>query len=429
MQPSPASSASPPPPAPAGRGQSRSMEPGEPREPRELGPGAETAAAPRWEEAKTFYDNLAPKKKPKSPKPQNAVTIAVSSRALFRMDEEQRIYTEQGVEEYVRYQLEHENEPFNPGPAFPFVKALEAVNRRLRELYPDSEDLFDIVLMTNNHAQVGVRLINSINHYDLFIERFCMTGGNSPICYLKAYHTNLYLSADAEKVQEAIDEGLYQGPVRNPWQGSSGLGDPSFQPSFQTDVRLVHTSMTLLGIAAATIFSPSKDMAVSQSQLRVAFDGDAVLFSDESERIVKAHGLDRFFEHEKAHENKPLAQGPLKGFLEALGRLQKKFYSKGLRLECPIRTYLVTARSAASSGARALKTLRSWGLETDEALFLAGAPKGPLLEKIRPHIFFDDQMFHVAGAQEMGTVAAHVPYGVAQTPRRTAPTKQTPSAQ
>lgn len=107
-------------------------------------------------------------------------------------------------------------------------------------------------------------------------------------------------------------------------------------------------------------------------------------------------------------------QGPLKGFLEVLGKLQKKFYSKGLRLECPIRTYLVTARSAASSGARALKTLRSWGLETDEALFLAGAPKGPLLEKIRPHVFFDDQMFHVEGAKEMGTVAAHVPYGVAQ---------------
>ncbi|XP_020839246.1 cytosolic 5'-nucleotidase 1A [Phascolarctos cinereus] len=343
---------------------------------------------PNWQEAKTFYDNLAPKKKPKSPKPQNAITIAVSSRALFRMEEEQRIYKEKGVEEYVRYQLEHENEPLSPGPAFPFVRALEAVNSRLRELYPDSEDLFDIVLMTNNHAQVGVRLINSINHYNLFIERFCMTGGNSPICYLKAYHTNLYLSSDAEKVSEAIGEG----------------------------------------IAAATVFSPSKDVAVPQSQLRVAFDGDAVLFSDESEQIVKAHGLDMFFEHEKTYENKPLAQGPLKGFLEALGRLQKKFYSKGLRMECPIRTYLVTARSAASSGARALKTLRSWGLETDEALFLAGAPKGPLLEKIRPHIFFDDQMFHVTGAQEMGTVAAHVPYGVAQAPRRTAPEKQAPPA-
>lgn len=117
-------------------------------------------------------------------------------------------------------------------------------------------------------------------------------------------------------------------------------------------------------------------------------------------------------------------QGPLKGFLEALGKLQKKFYSKGLRLECPIRTYLVTARSAASSGARALKTLRSWGLETDEALFLAGAPKGPLLRKIRPHIFFDDQMFHVEGAQEMGAVAAHVPYGVAQKHKRPAQDKQ-----
>ncbi|XP_044275379.1 cytosolic 5'-nucleotidase 1A [Varanus komodoensis] len=337
-----------------------------------------------WQDAKAFYDNLSPQKKPKLPKPQNAITIAVSSRALFRMEEEEKIYSEQGVEAYVKYQLDHENEPFLPGAAFPFVKALEAVNAQLRELYPDSEELFDIVLMTNNHAQVGVRLINTINHYNLFIERFCMTGGNSPIGYLKAYHTNLYLSSDCEKVSEAIEAG----------------------------------------IAAATIFSPNKDVQVSDSQLRVAFDGDAVLFSDESEQIVKAHGLDKFFEHEKTYENKPLAQGPLKGFLEALGKLQKKFYSKGLRLECPIRTYLVTARSAASSGARALKTLRSWGLETDEALFLAGAPKGPLLEKIRPHIFFDDQMFHVEGATELGTIAAHVPYGVAQRYKRVAQGKQ-----
>ncbi|MEE6484355.1 hypothetical protein FKM82_013847 [Ascaphus truei] len=122
--------------------------------------------------------------------------------------------------------------------------------------------------MTNNHAQVGVRLINTINHHNLFIERFCMTGGRSPIDYLKAYHTNLYLSSDAMKVQEAIEEG----------------------------------------IAAATIFSPNRNKAVNEDQLRVAFDGDAVLFSDESEQIVKEHGLDMFFEHEKAYENKPLAQ-------------------------------------------------------------------------------------------------------------------------
>lgn len=109
-----------------------------------------------------------------------------------------------------------------------------------------------------------------------------------------------------------------------------------------------------------------------------------------------------------------LLQGALKGFLEELGRLQKKFYVKDQRLCCPIRTYLVTARSAASSGARVLKTLRCWGLEIDEALFLAGAPKGPILVKIRPHIFFDDRMFHSEGAQKFGTVAAYVPYGVNQ---------------
>ncbi|XP_061126934.1 cytosolic 5'-nucleotidase 1A-like isoform X3 [Syngnathus typhle] len=290
------------------------------------------------------------------------------------MKAERLVYETEGVESYVAYQVEHENEPLKPGPAFPFVKALMTVNSRLRELYPDGEELFDIVLMTNNHAQVGVRLINSINHYDLTIERFCMTGGKSPIGYLKAYMTNLYLSKDAEKVTEAIDEG----------------------------------------IAAATMFMRDTENDLCDNQLRVAFDGDAVLFSDESEIIVKQSGLDSFFEHEKKFENKPLAQGPLKCFLEALGKLQRKFYAKNERLDCPIRTFLVTARSAASSGARVLKTLRSWGLEIDEALFLAGAPKGPLLQKIKPHIYFDDEMFHIEGAKELGTISAHVPYGIGQ---------------
>ncbi|KAI1901822.1 hypothetical protein AGOR_G00038350 [Albula goreensis] len=367
-----------------------------------LDPGQETGAAAAananatngdgkdsWETQKDMNDHMGPTKKPKPgmmrrarkveggiffPKPENAVTIAVSTRVLFRTETEQKVFEQNGIEEYLKYQMEHENEPFAPGPAFAFVKALETVNAQLRELYPDSEELFDIVLVTYNHAHVGVRLINTINYHNLFIERFCMTGGSSPIGYLKAYHTNLYLSADSEKVREALEEG----------------------------------------IAAATMFMPEKMTEVSETQLRVAFDGDAVLFSDESERIFKAHGLDKFFEHEKEHENMLLDHGPLKGFLESLGKLQKKFYAKGRRLNCPIRTYLVTARSAASSGIRALKTLRAWGLETDEALFLAGAPKGPMLEKIRPHIYFDDQMFHVQGAAEMGTIAAHVPYGVAQ---------------
>nr|XP_031540649.1 LOW QUALITY PROTEIN: cytosolic 5'-nucleotidase 1B [Vicugna pacos] len=327
-----------------------------------------------WASVKTLYEKTPSCSRPRPPKPKHAITIAVSSRALFNMVDGRKIYEEEGLEKYMEYQLNNENVVLTPGPAFRFVKALQHVNARLRELYPDEQDLFDIVLMTNNHAQVGVRLINSVNHYGLLIDRFCLTGGKSPIGYLKAYLTNLYLSADSEKVQEAIQEG----------------------------------------IASATMFDGAKDMAYCDTQLRVAFDGDAVLFSDESDHITKEHGLDKFFQHETLFENKPLAQGPLKGFLEDLGRLQKKFYAKDERLRCPIRTYLVTARSAASSGARVLKTLRRWGLEIDEALFLAGAPKGPILVKIRPHIFFDDHMFHIEGAQKLGTIAAHVPYGFNQ---------------
>uniref|UniRef100_A0A4W5Q426 5'-nucleotidase, cytosolic IA n=1 Tax=Hucho hucho TaxID=62062 RepID=A0A4W5Q426_9TELE len=308
------------------------------------------------------------------PKPQNAITIAVSSRVLFNMDKEQQIYEQKG--------MEHEMEPFAPGPAFPFVKALEAVNTRLRELYPESEELFDVVLMTNSHAHVGLRLINTINHH-----RECLITHTDT-------HMHKHVHTCAQPGHCAVNE--------------LGLRVPGDE-----------------GIAAATMFNPpEKRTEVSETQLRVAFDGDAVLFSDESERIFKAHGLDKFFEHEKAHENTLLDHGPLKGFLESLGKLQNKFYAKGQRLDCPIRTYLVTARSAASSGTRALKTLRSWGLETDEALFLAGAPKGPMLEKIRPHIFFDDQMFHVEGASQLGTVAAHVPYGVAQKLPQKKPAKE-----
>uniref|UniRef100_A0A286Y336 5'-nucleotidase, cytosolic IB n=1 Tax=Cavia porcellus TaxID=10141 RepID=A0A286Y336_CAVPO len=329
-------------------------------------PPAETEQEAEEEETEEAYWS--------SPKPKHAITIAVSSRALFNMVDDRRIYEQEGLEKYMEYQLTNENVVLSPGPAFRFVKALHHVNARLRDLYPNEQDLFDVVLMTNNHAQVGVRLINSVNHYGLFIDRFCLTGGKSPIGYLKAYLTNLYLSADSEKVQEAIQEG----------------------------------------IASATMFDGARDMAYCDTQLRVAFDGDAVLFSDESEHIAKEHGLDKFFQHESMFENKPLAQGPLKGFLEDLGRLQKKFYAKDERLLCPIRTYLVTARSAASSGARVLKTLRRWGLEIDEALFLAGAPKGPILVKIRPHIFFDDHMFHIEGAQKFGTITAHVPYGISQ---------------
>ncbi|KAM7238581.1 hypothetical protein CapIbe_010101 [Capra ibex] len=327
-----------------------------------------------WASVRTLYEKTPNCSRPRPPKPKHAITVAVSSGALFNMMDSRKIYDEEGLEKYMEYQLTNENVVLTPGPAFRFVKALQHVNCRLRELYPDEQDLFDIVLMTNNHAQVGVRLINSVNHYGLLIDRFCLTGGKSPIGYLKAYLTNLYVSADSEKVLEAIQEG----------------------------------------IASATMYDSAKDVAYCDTQLRVVFDGDAVLFCEEPEHGTKDHGPDKCFQHEAVADNKPLGQGPLKGFMEDLGRLQKKFYAKDERLCCPIRTYLVTARSAASSGARVLKTLRRWGLEIDEALFLAGAPKGPILAKIRPHLFFDDHMFHIEGAQKYGTTTAHVPYGISQ---------------
>ncbi|KAM3593960.1 uncharacterized protein V6R79_000019 [Siganus canaliculatus] len=289
--------------------------------------------------------------------PENAITIAVSSGVLFNNDQERQIYERGSMEDIISLMMQGA-QPFSPGPAFSFVKALETVNIQLRELYPDSEELFRVILMTNNDTRVGLT--------------------DNPIDDLKAYHTKLYLSADAQKVQEALKEG----------------------------------------IAAATMVTPENMTEVSDTQLRVAFDGDGVLFSDESERVTMLKGLEKFIKHETDHVDEPLGHGPMKGFLEALGKLQKKFYAKGQRKGCPIRTYLVTSRGTASDGIRALKTLYSWGLEIDEAVFLGGAPKGPVLEAIRPHIFFDDKESHVRAAANIGTVACHVPYGISQTDTR-----------
>ncbi|XP_072355015.1 cytosolic 5'-nucleotidase 1A-like isoform X3 [Scyliorhinus torazame] len=192
-------------------------------------------------------------------KPHQAITIAVSSRTLFNMADERAIYESDGLESYVKYQLDHENEPLKKGLAFALMKALETVNFRLHELYPGSDEIFDIVLMTNNHAQVGVRLINSINHYGLSIERFCMTGGTSPINYLKAYHTNLYLSSDPMKVANALSEG----------------------------------------IAAATMCHLDKDAQLSEKQLRVAFDGDSFIQQEQEDKSMKGYMLsDSTSDHE-----------------------------------------------------------------------------------------------------------------------------------
>ncbi|KAM8847019.1 cytosolic 5'-nucleotidase 1A-like [Synchiropus picturatus] len=289
-----------------------------------------------------------------------AFTIVVSDQSLFNMAED-------GVEA-------EEEEPLKPGAAFPLVKALMHVNERLRQLYPDSEELFDIVLMTDSRAPVGLRLTNSIKHYELTVKKFDMMEGMSLIEYLRTCKAKLYLSKDPEKVTKAIQEG----------------------------------------IGAGTMFMPDTMPDLSVEQLRVAFDGDSVLFSNESERVYQQRGqnLEAYFAYEKEHEDTPLTDGPLKCFLEVLVKFQRKL-SPNNEDQGPIRTFLVTSRSEGTPAeARARKTLRSWRLEVDELRFLGRDPKGPVLQKIKPHIFFDDQTKHITGAVESGTISAHVPYGI-----------------
>ncbi|XP_055491389.1 cytosolic 5'-nucleotidase 1A-like isoform X1 [Leucoraja erinacea] len=284
----------------------------------------------------------------------NAITIAVSSRTLFNMAEERAIYETDGLESYVKFQQEHENEPLKKGLAFALMKALEAVNLRLHELYPGSDEVFDVVLMTNNHAQVGVRLINSINHYGLSIDRFCLTGGTSPISYLKAYQTNLYLSSDPVKVAKALSEG----------------------------------------IAAATLCHLDKDAQLSEQQLRVAFDGDSFVTQESNEKPSKNYLMvDSPSDYESMQQTgRGGAPEPGKsqfaGFIEILGKIQRKIVAENEHLECPLRTYLITGRSPASSIGRVLKIISDNGLQINETLYLAGSPKKPILDIIRPHIYF-----------------------------------------
>ncbi|EDO44263.1 predicted protein [Nematostella vectensis] len=303
--------------------------------------------------------------------PSKTINVAVSSRALFDLDEENDLFEKKGLEDYIALQVRREDNMLKPGSAFPFIKALENVNRKLREKDPKEQEIFSIVLMSHNNAQVGIRLQKSIDHNGLMIPRMALTGGTSPVKYLEAFNITLFLTSYEEEVADAIQQGF-----------------PAAHMSTQT------------------IRSPS------ETQLRVAFDLDAVLFSDESEKIYKEKGLQGFLENEIEHRDIPLSEGPLKRFAEALGRMQKKFERQDIN-NCPIRTYIVTSRDAIV-GQRALKTLRHWGLEIDECFFMAGAPKDGVLAAIIPHIFFDDQISHISQAREKGTPSAHVSYGVSR---------------
>lgn len=288
------------------------------------------------------------------------LVVAISSRALFDLDASNQIFEEQGVAAYRNYQIEHEDEVLAPGDAFPLVRKLLRLNDALSERQP-----VEVILLSRNTADTGLRIFNSIQHHGLDIARAAFCGGGNPYRYVSAFGCDLFLSTDANDVAQALASG----------------------------------------IAAATIL-PSKAVANADEELRLAFDGDAVIFSDEAEQVFQSEGLEVFSAREREAARQPLAGGPFRNLLAALHRIQREF-TLG---DCPIRTALVTARCAPAHE-RVIRTLRAWDVRLDECLFLGGLEKAAFLKAFGADIFFDDQHSHCASASAHVT-AGHVPHGI-----------------
>lgn len=284
--------------------------------------------------------------------------IAITSRTLFDLSKSNAIFESRGLDEYAAHQIQYENKILRPGPAFPLVKKLLQLNQE--------NPLVEIILLSRNSADTGLRIFNSIQHYGLDITRAAFTSGESPYRYIQAFGSHLFLSTHADDVRAALAAGC----------------------------------------AAATLLESSSHESIDP-QIRIAFDGDAVLFSDDSERIFQEQGLSAFTQNEQNDANTPLPGGPFKGFLAALHQLQQHFIAD----HCPIRTALVTARQAPAHE-RVVRTLRSWNIRIDEALFLGGLSKGEFLEAFQADIFFDDQYAHCESAKNKQVTAAHVPHGI-----------------
>ena len=288
------------------------------------------------------------------------LVVGISSRALFDLEEENRIFEEEGLAAYAAYQRQHENDILRPGPAFPLIKALHKLNA-------DGRYLTEIIVMSKNSADTSLRVFNSITHYGLNISRAALVSGASISPYLNAFRTDLFLSANEADVQEAINANIAAGLICS------------------------HEGLPI-------------DADREIPQIRIAFDGDAVLFSDEAEQIYQAHGLEAFEQHERENAQKPLPEGPFAKLLKSISAIQKNYSAE----TAPIRTALVTARSAPSHE-RVIRTLRAWDVRIDEAFFLGGVRKSDILKAFDANIFFDDQTAHTDPASKV-VPAARVPY-------------------
>jgi len=287
------------------------------------------------------------------------LVVAISSRALFDFEQENEVFEKGDDRAYMDLQLSKLDEPAKPGVAFSLVQKLLAFN---------SKDIkrVEVVILSRNDPVSGMRVFRSAQHYGLNVQRGTFTRGQPPWRYLKPLHANLFLSTHLSDVRAALEAGV---------------------PAAQVYPQSTHAS------------------SAHPNEVRIAFDGDAVLFSDEAERVFQEQGLSAFQQHEKDNANLPLSGGPFKPLLEALHRLQQEG-TPTMRL----RTALVTARSAPAHE-RAIRTLMNWNIEVDEAMFLGGLAKGEFLREFEPDFFFDDQTGHVNSAAEH-VPAGHVASGV-----------------
>ena len=294
----------------------------------------------------------------------NYLVIGVSSRALFDLSLENEIYENEGLEAYCRYQLEHENDVLKPGTGFALIEAILRINdieagvRRT-----------EVVIISRNSADTSLRISNSIDNYHLDITRAAFTGGEPVAKYLNAFEVDLFLSATEEDVQAAVESDVAAGLIYD---------------------------------------GPSHNRADPLQQIRIAFDGDAVLFSKESEMIYQKQGLEAFIEHEKLNAQQPLPEGPFAKLLKTLSFLQFDLDNSTSQSQPPLRTALVTARNSPAHE-RVIRTLRTWNVRIDETFFLGGVPKHKILESFSPHIFFDDQHLHCEGAARV-VPTARVPH-------------------
>ena len=294
----------------------------------------------------------------------NYLVIGVSSRALFDLSTENHIYESQGLEAYSRYQLDHENDILQPGTGFALIESMLNINSLDEETRRT-----EVVIISRNSADTSLRISNSIDHYNLDITRAAFTGGEPVAKYLHAFDVDLFLSATEEDVQAAVESNVASG--------------------------LIYDTSSL---------NPQSPL----EQIRIAFDGDAVLFSEESEMIYQQQGLEAFIEHEKLNAEKPLPEGPFAKLLKTLSFLQFDLQSSKQGGIPPIRTALVTARNSPAHE-RVIRTLRTWNVRIDETFFLGGVSKDRILQSFSPHIYFDDQHQHCDAASKV-VPTARVPY-------------------